>query len=212
MTDRYEIKDTDAFIVVDMQNDFCPDGALPVPEGDKVVPVINGLMPKFEITVFTQDWHPKGHQSFASSHEGKEPFETIKLEYGEQVLWPDHCVQGSEGAKFHEDLKMKPGQLIIRKGFRKHIDSYSAFYENDQKTPTGLAGYLRERGVKRVFLAGLALDFCVGWSAEDAAKEGFEVVVIEDGTRGIDTDGSIAKTLDVFEKRGVARTTSDAIA
>lgn len=195
----------DALIAVDIQYDFCPGGALAVPEGDAVVPLVNGLFPKFETVVLTQDWHPKGHNSFASSHDGKEPFETIEADYGTQILWPDHCVQGTRGAEFHEDLETGFAQLVIRKGFRKHIDSYSTFFENDRETPTGLEGYLRERGIERVFLAGLALDFCVGWSAEDAVKHGFETVVIEDACRAIDTDGSLDATLENFVKLGVAR-------
>jgi nicotinamidase/pyrazinamidase len=186
--------DTDVLLVVDVQKDFCPGGRLAVPRGDEVVPIVNRLAAKFTNVVLTQDWHPPGHLSFASSHPGKEPFQTIEIAYGTQVLWPDHCVQHTPGAEFREDLHIPHAALVIRKGFRRAIDSYSVFYENDRSTPTGLAGYLRERGLRRVFLAGLAFDFCVRYSAEDAHREGFEVVVIEDACRGIDVDGSVAAT------------------
>jgi nicotinamidase/pyrazinamidase len=184
----------DVLLVVDVQKDFCPGGRLAVPRGDEVVPIVNRLAAKFTNVVLTQDWHPPGHLSFASSHPGKQPFQTIEVVYGLQVLWPDHCVQGTPGAEFRDDLRVPHAALVIRKGFRRAIDSYSAFYENDRSTPTGLAGYLRERGLRRVFLAGLAFDFCVRYSAEDAHREGFEPVVIEDGCRGIDVDGSVAAT------------------
>jgi nicotinamidase/pyrazinamidase len=186
--------DTDVLLVVDVQKDFCPDGRLAVPRGDEVVPIVNRLGAKFTNVVLTQDWHPPGHLSFASSHPGKQPYQTIEVAYGLQVLWPDHCVQGTPGAAFREDLHIPRAALVIRKGFRRAIDSYSAFYENDRATPTGLAGYLRERGLQRVFLAGLAFDFCVRYSAEDAHREGLEVIVIEDACRGIDVDGSVAAT------------------
>ena len=182
----------DALIIIDVQNDFCPGGALAVPEGDGVVPVINALLPRFEKVVATQDWHPPGHDSFASSHPGKAPFTLTQMPYGPQVLWPDHCVQGSDGAAFHSDLNLTASQLVIRKGYNRAIDSYSAFFENDQTTATGLSGYLRERGVTRVFLAGLATDFCVNFSALDARRQGFEAVVLLDGCRAIDLDGSLA--------------------
>jgi nicotinamidase/pyrazinamidase len=186
--------DTDVLLVVDVQKDFCPGGRLAVPRGDEVVPIVNRLAAKFTNVVLTQDWHPAGHLSFASSHPGKQPYQTVEVAYGPQVLWPDHCVQGTLGAEFREDLQIPHAALVIRKGFRRAIDSYSAFYENDRSTPTGLAGYLRERGLRRVFLAGLAFDFCVRYSAEDAHREGFQAIVIEDACRGIDVDGSVAAT------------------
>jgi nicotinamidase/pyrazinamidase len=186
--------DADVLLVVDVQKDFCPVGRLAVPRGDEVVPMVNRLAAKFTHVVLTQDWHPAGHLSFASSHPGKEPYQTIDVAYGPQVLWPDHCVQGTPGAEFRDDLQIPHAALVIRKGFRRAIDSYSAFYENDRVTPTGLGGYLRERGLRRVFLAGLAFDFCVRYSAEDARREGLEALVIEDACRGIDVDGSIDAT------------------
>lgn len=186
--------DSDVLVVVDIQNDFCPGGSLAVPDGDHVVPVINHIAGKFQHVVLTQDWHTPNHQSFASAHPGKKPFETIELFYGPQVLWPDHCVQETHGAAFHKDLKIPHAALVIRKGFRPTIDSYSTFYENDRKTPTGLAGYLRERGLTRVFLAGLAFDFCVRYSAEDGKRAGFTVMVIEDACRSIDVEGSADAT------------------
>ena len=188
------LTDTDVLLAVDVQKDFCPGGRLAVPRGDEIVPIVNRLAAKFVNVVLTQDWHPAGHLSFASSHPGKQPFETIEVAYGPQVLWPDHCVQDTAGAEFRENLHVPRAGLVIRKGFRRAIDSYSAFYENDRATPTGLAGYLRERGLRRVFLAGLAFDFCVRYSAEDAHREGFEAIVIEDACRGIDMDGSVAAT------------------
>jgi nicotinamidase/pyrazinamidase len=195
----------DVLLVVDVQNCFVPGGNLPVKEGDQVVPIINRLAPAFQHVVLTQDWHTPGHISFASSHPGKKPFETTSLPYGTQVLWPDHCVQGTTDAELHKDLKIPHAELIIRKGYRKQIDSYSAFYEADGKTPTGLTGYLRDRGLKRVFLVGLATDFCVAWSALDARKAGFEALVIEDATRGIDTGGSLAKAWSDMTGAGVKR-------
>ena len=198
------IGDSDVLLVIDVQNDFCPGGKLPVPEGDKVVPVINGLARRFHHVVATQDWHPAGHHSFASSHAGRKPYDTIEVAYGPQILWPDHCVQGTDGAEFRADLALTHLELVIRKGFRPHIDSYSALYENDHKTPTGLAGYLRERGIKRVFACGLALDFCVRYSAEDAKRQGFDVVVIEDACRGIDVGGSVKATRESFASLGIA--------
>lgn len=184
----------DVLLVIDVQHDFCAGGSLAVPDGDAVVPVINQLAGRFSHVVLTQDWHPAGHRSFASSHTGKAPFEMIAVSYGQQVLWPDHCVQGTSGAEFHPDLSIPRAELVLRKGYNRQIDSYSAFFENDRKTPTGLGGYLKERGFGRVFLAGLALDFCVRFSAEDAHKLAFEVVVIEDACRAIDTDGSLDET------------------
>ena len=203
MTDRFTIGDRDVLLVVDIQNDFCPGGALAVPHGDEVVPVINALAARFAHVVLTQDWHPHDHLSFASCHPGKAPFKTVELAYGSQILWPDHCVQGTPGAAFHDDLRIPHAELVLRKGYHRAIDSYSAFYENDRKTPTGLAGYLGERGFKRVFLAGLAYDFCVRYSAEDARREGFEAFVIEDACRGIDLDGSMAATREVFNRLAV---------
>ncbi len=194
----------DVLLVVDVQNDFCPGGALAVPRGDEVVPVINSLAGKFRHVVLTQDWHPRGHLSFASSHPGKKPFETIAAAYGPQVLWPDHCVQMTTGAEFHPALCIPQAGLVIRKGMDRSIDSYSAFYENDRTTPTGLVGYLRERGVKRIFVAGLAFDFCVRYSAEDAHRENFGVSVIADACRGIDVDGSVAASRASLEGLGIA--------
>jgi nicotinamidase/pyrazinamidase len=195
--------DCDILLVVDVQNDFCPGGNLPVPHGDEVVPMVNGLARKFEHVVLTQDWHPAGHHSFASTHRGKQPFETILLAYGPQILWPDHCVQGTSGADFHPDLDIPHGELVLRKGFRPAIDSYSAFFENDRQTHTGLAGYLRERGFGRIFIAGLALDFCVRYSAEDALDLGFTVLVAEDASRGIDTNGSMGAARSSFAARSI---------
>jgi nicotinamidase/pyrazinamidase len=211
MTSEIEIGTVDVLIVVDVQNDFCPGGRLAVPRGDEIVAPVNRLAGKFANVVLTQDWHPRGHQSFASVHAGTQPFQTIALPYGPQVLWPDHCVQGTPGAAFHTALDIPHAALVVRKGFRRAIDSYSTFYENDRATPTGLAGYLRERGLKRVFLAGLAFDFCVRYSAEDAQREGFAVVVIEDACRGIDLDGSVAAAREVFSARGIACVGADAI-
>jgi nicotinamidase/pyrazinamidase len=180
-----------ALIVIDVQNDFCPGGALAVDEGDQVVPLINGLIKRFDHVILTQDWHPAGHSSFASSHPGKAPFETIQMPYGEQKLWPDHCVQGTRGAEFHPGLEWTKAELVLRKGFRRAIDSYSAFFENDHDTPTGLSGYLRERGFEKVTFAGLATDFCVAFSALDARRQGFEATVILQACRGIDLGGSM---------------------
>jgi nicotinamidase/pyrazinamidase len=186
--------DDGVLIIVDVQNDFCPGGALAVPRGDEIIPIVNGLAARFRNVVLTQDWHPRGHSSFASSHPGTRPYDTITAPYGPQVLWPDHCVQDTPGAAFHPALRALHAALVLRKGFRRAIDSYSAFYENDRKTPTGLTGYLRERGLTRLFLAGLAFDFCVRYSAEDARGEGFDAFVIEDACRGIDIAGSVAAT------------------
>ncbi len=192
-----------ALIVIDMQNDFCPGGALAVPEGDQIVAPINALMPDFEAVILTQDWHPAGHSSFASAHEGKAPYEMIEMPYGPQVLWPDHCIQGSLGAKFHTELHLDRADLILRKGFNPQIDSYSAFFENDHRTPTGLEGYLRTRGIERLVMVGLALDFCVNFSAVDAAKLGFEVEVREDLCRAIDLEGSLAAAREGMQAAGV---------
>ena len=180
-----------ALIVIDVQNDFCPGGALAVSEGNRIVPLINRLIIEYDHVILTQDWHPAGHSSFASSHPGKMPFETIAMPYGEQTLWPDHCVQGTDGAAFHPDLQWTKAELIIRKGFRSAIDSYSAFFENDRRTPTGLGGYLKERGIAEIVLAGLATDFCVAYSALDAVKLGFKASVLLDASRGIDLNGSL---------------------
>ncbi len=192
-----------ALIVIDVQNDFCPGGALAVPEGDAIVAGINSLMKDFDAVVLTQDWHPAGHSSFASTHDGKEPYELTTMPYGPQVLWPDHCIQGSLGAKFHTELHQDRADLIIRKGFNPAIDSYSAFFENDHKTPTGLVGYLRTRGITTLTMVGLALDFCVNFSAVDAAKLGFDVEVRGDLCRAIDLDGSLAAALTGMETAGV---------
>ncbi len=199
----------DCLVVMDVQNDFCPGGALAVPQGDAVVAIVNALRDRFAHCVLTQDWHPAGHHSFASSHPGKAPFETTDMEYGVQVLWPDHCVQGSPGAAFHADLDTDGAELIIRKGFRREIDSYSAFYENDRRTPTGLSGYLRSRGFERVYLAGLATDFCVAYSALDARREGFEVMLVEDACRAIDLEGSLASAMEQMDAAGVERVISN---
>lgn len=192
-----------ALIVIDVQNDFCPGGALAVAGGDEIVPLINNLSKDFEHVVLTQDWHPAGHSSFASRHAGKQPFETVMMPYGDQTLWPDHCVQGSDGAAFHPWLEWTKAQLIIRKGFRSSIDSYSAFYENDRKTPTGLAGYLGERQIDTLTLVGLATDFCVAYSALDAARLGFNVKVRLDCCRAIDLGGSLERMLDRMRDAGV---------
>ena len=201
----------DVLLVIDVQNDFCPGGGLAVPEGDRVVPVINRIAPAFGQVVLTQDWHPPGHRSFASSHPGRQPFETIEVAYGPQTLWPDHCVQGTPGAEFHADLETTRAELIIRKGYRTEIDSYSAFFENDRETATGLSGYLRDRGLGRAFLCGLAADYCVAFSALDAAKGGLDVLVIEDACRGIDLDGSMATARDAMTQAGVRVIESSAL-
>ncbi len=195
----------DVLLVTDIQNGFIPGGSLAVKDGDAIIPLINRIARAFQHVVLTQDWHSAGHVSFASSHPGKKPFETISLPYGTQVLWPDHCVQGTEGAELHKDLKIPHAELIIRKGYRQQVDSYSVFYEADGKTPTGLAGYLRERGLSQVFLVGLATDFCVAWSALDARKVGFSATVIEDACRGIDVNGSLAKAWQDMLGAGVKR-------
>jgi nicotinamidase/pyrazinamidase len=194
---------THALLVIDVQNDFCSGGALAVPDGEAVVPAINAMLAEFASCVFTQDWHPAGHSSFASQHPGRAPMETVEMPYGPQVLWPDHCVQGTPGAAFHPDLEVDRAQLVIRKGFRREIDSYSAFFENDRTTPTGLEGYLRSRGVTRLTLAGLATDFCVNYSALDAARLGFEVTLAEHACRGIDLAGSLAAARSAMAEAGV---------
>lgn len=194
---------TAALIVIDVQNDFCPGGALAVADGDAVVPLVNRVAPQFAVRVFTQDWHPAEHRSFATSHGDAAPFSMTEMSYGPQVLWPTHCVQGSHGAAFHADLDTDRADLVLRKGFRPHIDSYSAFFENDRVTATGLAGYLRERGVASVWLAGLATDFCVHYSAMDAVRLGFAVTLLEDACREIDLDGSHATALAAMRSAGV---------
>jgi len=208
MAETFSPAEGDALLVIDVQNDFCPGGALAVPDGDAVVPLINRLGDAFPHILLTQDWHTPGHSSFASSNAGKQPFETTSMPYGEQTLWPDHCVQGTPGAEFHRDLDRTRAELVLRKGFRREVDSYSAFYENDRKTATGLAGYLRERGISRVFLAGLATDFCVHFSAVDAARGGFTAVLIEDACRAIDLAGSLAAAKQAMHEAGVVFATS----
>ena len=198
-----QITPADVLIVIDVQNDFCPGGRLAVADGDSVLAPIHKVAARFEHVILTQDWHPAGHSSFASSHPGKQPFEQVELSYGTQTLWPDHCVQGSEGAQFHAGLRLPRAERILRKGFRSAIDSYSAFFENDRTTSTGLGGYLRERGLTRVFLAGLAYDYCVGYSALDARRLGFPAIVISDACRAIDLDGSVAKIEAEFARAGV---------
>jgi len=200
-----KIGNRDVFVVVDVQNCFTPGGSLAVKEGDVIVPLINRIAKQFKHVVITQDWHTADHISFASQHPGKKPFDMMKLAYGNQVLWPDHCVQGTDGAALHKDLNIPHAELIIRKGYRREVDSYSAFLEADKKTQTGLGGYLKQRGLKRVYFAGLATDFCVGWSALDARKQGFEALVIEDACRGIDVGGSLAKAWAAMKVAGVKR-------
>jgi len=191
MTPAIDVE-ADILVIVDIQNDFCPGGALAIPEGDTVAPLAGRLSERFAHVILTQDWHPPGHSSFASAHAGARPYETVQMAYGPQALWPDHCLQGTKGADFHPALAARNVELILRKGYRLQIDSYSVFFENDRRTPTGLGGYLHERGFRRVFLAGLAFDFCVLWSAEDACRLGFEAVVIGDACRALDVDGSAA--------------------
>jgi nicotinamidase/pyrazinamidase len=195
----------DLLLIIDVQNDFCPGGTLAVADGDAVVPVINRLAERFDHVVLTQDWHPAGHSSFATSHPGSAAFEAIDMPYGRQTLWPDHCVLGTTGADFHPQLATDRAELVIRKGFRRTIDSYSAFYENDRRTPTGLAGYLRERSFGRIFLAGLATDFCVRYSAVDARRLGFTAVLIEAGCRAIDLAGSLEAAWAEMNAAGVQR-------
>lgn len=196
---------TDVLLVVDLQNDFCPGGALAVDRGDEVVPVINRLGTRFEHVILTQDWHPRGHISFASAHPDRKPYETADSPYGAQALWPDHCLQGTRGADFHPGLQLPQAELIVRKGFRRDIDSYSAFLENDHSTPTGLAGYLRERGLKRLFVCGLAYDFCVRHSAIDGTALDFECMVIEDACRAVRLPGSVEAADQAFLEAGVQR-------
>jgi nicotinamidase/pyrazinamidase len=198
-----QITAQDALIIIDVQNDFCPGGQLAVAGGDSVIAPIHLIAPRFQHIILTQDWHPVGHSSFASAHVGKKPYQQIELSYGMQTLWPDHCVQGSKGAEFHPALNLPQAELILRKGFRPQIDSYSAFFENDRTTPTGLAGYLRERNLPRIFLAGLAYDFCVGYSAIDARRQGFEAIIIRDACRAIGLNGSVAAIEAAFAQAGV---------
>lgn len=193
-----------ALVVIDLQNDFCPGGALAVTEGDQIVPLVNRLIDEHDHVILTQDWHPAGHSSFASSHAGRQPFETVAMPYGDQTLWPDHCIQGSTGGEFHPELEWTKAELIIRKGFRPAIDSYSAFFENDHRTPTGLGGYLRERGITTLTFVGLATDYCVAYSAIDAVKLGFKATVLLDGTRGIDLGGSMDAMKLKMKQTGVA--------
>ena len=193
-----------ALIVIDVQNDFCPGGALAVAGGDEIVPLINQLIAEHEHVVLTQDWHPAGHSSFASTHAGMNPFETVEMPYGPQTLWPDHCIQGKKGAQFHKGLKWTKAELVVRKGFRRAIDSYSAFFENDHKTPTGLGGYLKERKIKSLTLCGLATDYCVAYSALDAARLGFKVSVEMAASRAIDLGGSLAVMTERMKDAGVA--------
>jgi nicotinamidase/pyrazinamidase len=197
------ITERDVLIVTDPQRDFCPGGALAVPEGDAIMPLVNRLARQFAHVVVTQDWHPSGHLSFASAHPGRKPYETIEVEYGPQTLWPDHCLQGTAGAAFHPALDIPHAELVIRKGYHPLIDSYSAFRENDGKTPTGLTGYLRERGLERVTLCGLATDFCVYFSAIDARKAGFETRLVLEASRAIDVDSSLARALSAMREAGV---------
>jgi len=194
---------THALIVIDVQNDFCPGGALAVAGGDDIVPGINALMSEFAAVILTQDWHPAGHSSFASNHAGKAPFELTEMPYGPQVLWPDHCVQGTPGAAFHAGLDTVRADMIVRKGYNPAIDSYSAFFENDHETPTGLHGYLQTRGIDRLTMVGLATDFCVNFSAVDAARLGYDVTVRTDLCRAIDLDGSLAAAVDGMTAAGV---------
>ena len=203
--------DRAALVVIDAQVGFMPGGGLPVNDGDAIVPVVNRIAPRFANVVLTQDWHPADHVSFAANHPGRRPFETLRLPYGEQVLWPTHCVQGTRDAALHDDLCVPQAQLIVRKGFHREVDSYSAFVEADRSTTTGLAAYLHARGIVRLFLCGLATDYCVAWSALDARAEGFDVVLVEDACRAIDLDGSLARAWADLAAAGVERVTSDEI-
>ena len=205
------LQPTDALLVIDVQNDFMPGGALAIPDGDAIVPLINTLAKKFDHVILTQDWHPAQHISFAKTHPNKNPFETIQAPYGPQTLWPEHVLQHTEGAAFHPALHIPHAELILRKGFRRHIDSYSAFLENDHRTPTGLAGYLRERNLTRLFLCGLAYDFCVRYSAIDGHNLGFETIVIEDATRAVNLPNSVAETNAVLATASIPRMQSTAI-
>ncbi|MBO6524136.1 MAG: bifunctional nicotinamidase/pyrazinamidase [Balneolaceae bacterium] len=199
----------EALIIIDLQNDFCPGGKLAVPKGDEIVTTINSLLPYFDQVIQTQDWHPQDHSSFASNQSGKSEYETVSMDYGEQVLWPDHCVQGTRGAEFHPDLKTNDTRMIVRKGFRQEIDSYSVFFENDHQTKTGLDGFLSSFGIKKLFLCGLATDFCVKWSALDALKLGYEVYLIDDAVKAIDLNGSEAAAIKEMKDAGVKFISSD---
>ncbi len=212
MPETIAVDQRDALLVIDMQNDFMPGGALAVADGDAIAPLVNRLMQRFDNVVLTQDWHPPGHVSFATSHPGARPFDIIETSYGSQALWPDHCVQGSPGAALHARLASDRAILILRKGTRRGVDSYSAFVEADRRTSTGLAGFLRDRGVRRVFICGLATDYCVAWSACDARAGGFEALVIEDACRAIDADGSLERAWTAMEAAGVVRIRSEAFA
>jgi len=212
MTGKLIPGERDVLLVIDVQNDFCPGGELAVARGNEVVPAINRLAARFANVVLTQDWHPAGHRSFASAHPGRKPFDSVQLPYGTQVLWPDHCVQGTRGAELRGDLRIPRAQLVLRKGCNPQIDSYSAFYENDHRTSTGLAGYLRERGIARVFAAGLAYDYCVRYSCEDAKRAGFETVLVADACRAIDADGSLAAAQRALAELGVQEARTDDIA
>jgi nicotinamidase/pyrazinamidase len=211
LRDFMQIESSDILIVIDVQNDFCPGGALAVPHGDEVIAPIQRIAPRFARIVLTQDWHPPDHTSFAASHPGKKPYDSIELAYGAQTLWPAHCVQGTAGAEFHPALDLPRAELIVRKGFHRDVDSYSAFFENDRTTPTGLAGYLRERGLTRVFFAGLAYDYCVGYSALDARRLGFSAVVLRDACRAIDLEGSVAAIEAQFADAGVSVIETDQV-
>jgi nicotinamidase/pyrazinamidase len=198
-----EITPNDVLLVIDVQNDFCPGGALAVPDGDAVLAPIHRIAPHFAHIILTQDWHSASHTSFASAHPGKRPYEQIELSYGPQTLWPDHCVQGTKGADFHSGLRLPQAELILRKGFRPQVDSYSAFFENDRVTPTGLAGYLEDRNLTRIFFAGLAYDYCVGYSALDARRLGLEAVIVPEACRAIDLNGSVGRIEARFSEAGV---------
>jgi nicotinamidase/pyrazinamidase len=207
-----QITPNDVLLVIDVQNDFCPGGQLAVAGGDSIIEPIHQIASRFQHIVLTQDWHPADHASFASAHAGKQPYDTIEMPYGPQTLWPDHCVQGTRGARLHPTLRLPHAELILRKGFRRQIDSYSAFFENDRTTPTGLAGYLRERSLQRIFLCGLAYDYCVGFSALDARRLGFEAVILHDACRAIDLNGSVRKMESEFAAANVALIDSEDLA
>jgi len=210
--DKIAIDDKSVLIVVDVQNCFLPGGSLAVKDGDQVIPILNRIAKSFANVVMTQDWHTPGHISFASAHPGKKPFEVVKLGYGDQILWPDHCVQGTSGADISKGISIPHAELVIRKGYHKDMDSYSGFFEADHKTPTGLGGYLQQRSIQKVFVGGLATDFCVAWTAIDARNSGFETYVVEDACRGIDTQGSLAKAWADMQQAGVKRITSAELA
>jgi nicotinamidase/pyrazinamidase len=208
----YRLQPTDALLVIDLQNDFCPGGALAVSKGDTIIPAINALAQRFSHVLLTQDWHPSQHISFATTHPGTQPYQQIEVPYGPQTLWPNHCLQHSQGAAFHPALDIPHAELILRKGFRRDIDSYSAFLENDHTTPTGLAGYLRERNLQRLFLCGLAYDFCVRYSALDGKTLGFETIVLEDATRSVNLPGSVEATHRALDAAGIPRIHSSVVA